>query len=63
MLKIAPPASPVTIPLVGKFKVAKAKKSRPSLASNKSAIPCLFLIVMGIVLLSLLFYFVLKSST
>ncbi|MGH9664316.1 MAG: hypothetical protein ACRD9L_07835 [Bryobacteraceae bacterium] len=48
---------------MGKFKIAKAKRGKSTIASNKSAIPCLFLIVMGIVLLSLLFYLVLKSST
>jgi hypothetical protein len=44
---------------VGKFKLAKGR-SKP--ASNKSAIPCLILIIGVIVLISLLFYIVLKSS-
>lgn len=45
---------------MGKFKLAKGTSKA---ASNKSAIPCLVLIVVAIFLVSLLFYLMLKSST
>ncbi|HXG34024.1 MAG TPA: hypothetical protein VNJ11_11705 [Bryobacteraceae bacterium] len=47
--------------VMGKFKPAKPKKrTKPS--SAVGAIPCLVLLVTGIVLLSLLFYSILKSG-
>lgn len=47
--------------VMGKFRPAKPKKrTKPS--SAVGAIPCLVLLVTGIVLLSLLFYSILKSG-
>jgi hypothetical protein len=47
--------------IMGKFRPAKPKrKAKPSTAVG--AIPCLILLVTGIVLLSLLFYSILKSG-
>ena len=43
-------------------KLKLAGKKKPAERSARSAIPCAILIVSGIVLLSLLFYAVLKSS-
>lgn len=45
---------------MGKFKLAGKKKSRGQKPGG--AIPCIGLIIMGIVLLSLLFYAILKSG-
>jgi hypothetical protein len=45
---------------MARFKPAGGRKA--PVKSAKSAIPCLFLIVAGIALISLLFYAVLKSS-
>jgi hypothetical protein len=47
---------------MAKFKSAGAKKATPA-KSARSAIPCLILVVLGIVIMSLLFYFSLQSST
>ncbi len=41
----------------------KAKREKPAAkASNKAAIPCLLLVLIGIALMSLLFYFSLQSG-
>jgi hypothetical protein len=47
---------------MAKFKSAGSKKAAPA-KSNRAAIPCLILVVLGITLMSLLFYFSLQSNT
>lgn len=47
---------------MAKFKPAGKRKTTPE-RSNKSAIPCLILILGGIALISLLFYEILKSGS
>ena len=46
---------------MAKFKPAGSKKSPAK--SARSAIPCLVLVILGIVIMCLLFYFSLQSST
>ncbi len=46
---------------MAKFKSAGSKKSTPA-KSARSAIPCLILVVLGIVIMCLLFYFSLQSN-
>ena len=48
---------------MAKFKSAGGKKTSQKLKSARAAFPCLLIVVLGIVLLSLLFYFSLKSNT
>ncbi len=45
---------------MAKFKPKRAKAA--PVGSNRAAIPCLLLVLAGIVLISLLFYFSLQSS-
>lgn len=45
---------------MAKFKVAGKKKSAPKRPGG--AIPCIIIVVMGIVLMSLLFYAILRSG-
>jgi hypothetical protein len=45
---------------MGKFKPARKKKSKTRQPSG--AIPCVILLISGIVLISLLFYAILRSS-
>lgn len=47
---------------MAKFKSAGSRKTAPA-KSARSAIPCLILILLGIALMCLLFYFSLQSST
>ena len=47
---------------VAKFKPARSRKAGPG-RSNKSAIPCLVLVLAGIALISFLFYEILKSGS
>lgn len=47
---------------MAKFKSAGSKKTTPT-KSSRNAIPCLILILLGIALMCLLFYFSLQSST
>ncbi|HEV2687248.1 MAG TPA: hypothetical protein VGV35_01800 [Bryobacteraceae bacterium] len=46
---------------MAKFKPAGSKKTPAK--SNRSAIPCLVLLVLGIAIMCLLFYFSLSSGT
>ena len=46
---------------MAKFKSAGSKKAAPA-KSARSAIPCLVLVILGIVLMCLLFYYSLRSS-
>ena len=46
---------------MAKFKLAGGKKATTK--SRRSAVPCLILIVLGIVIMCLLFYFSLQSNT
>jgi hypothetical protein len=46
---------------MAKFKSAGSKKAVPA-KSARSAIPCLVLVILGIVLMCLLFYYSLRSS-
>jgi hypothetical protein len=46
---------------MAKFKPAGSKKAPAK--SARSAIPCLIIVVLGIVMMCLLFYFSLQSST
>ena len=46
---------------MAKFKSAGSKKTTP-VKSARSAIPCLILVVLGIVIMCLLFYFSLQSN-
>jgi hypothetical protein len=46
---------------MAKFKPAGSKKTPAK--SARSAIPCLVIVILGIVIMSLLFYFSLQSST
>lgn len=48
---------------MAKFKSAGGKKTPEKVKSARAAIPCLLLVVLGIALLCLLFYFSLQSST
>ena len=45
---------------MGKFKPVRGKTK--SASSNKGALPCLVLVVIGIALVGILFYYVMKSS-
>lgn len=47
---------------MAKFKPAGSRKASPE-RSNKSAIPCLILVLSGIALISFLFYLILKSGS
>ena len=47
---------------MAKFKSAGSKKTE-KVKSARAAIPCLVLVVLGIALMCLLFYFSLQSST
>ena len=47
---------------MAKFKAAGTRKPGVK-KSNRSAIPCLVIVVLGIVIMCLLFYFSLQSST
>jgi len=47
---------------MAKFKPAGSRKSS-SARSNKSAIPCLILVLSGIALISFLFYAILKGGS
>jgi hypothetical protein len=46
---------------MAKFKSAGSKKAAPA-KSARSAIPCLVLVILGIVLMCLLFYYSLRSN-
>jgi hypothetical protein len=46
---------------MAKFKPAGSKKAPAK--SARSAIPCLIIVILGIVIMCLLFYFSLQSST
>ena len=46
---------------MAKFKSAGSKKGAPA-KSARSAIPCLVLVILGIVLMCLLFYYSLRSN-
>jgi len=46
---------------MAKFKSAGTKKASAA-KSNRSAIPCLILVVLGIVIMCLLFYYSLQSN-
>lgn len=48
---------------MAKFKSAGKKKTSEKVKSARAAIPCLFLVVLGIALMCLLFYFSLQSNT
>ena len=48
-------------PSMAKFKSAGSKKATPA-KSARSAIPCLVLVILGIVLMCLLFYYSLRSN-
>jgi len=48
---------------MAKFKSAGSKKTSEKVKSARAAIPCLVLVVLGIVIMCLLFYFSLQSST
>lgn len=48
---------------MAKFKSAGGKKTSQKVKSARAAFPCLLIVVLGIVILSLLFYFSLKSNT
>jgi hypothetical protein len=48
---------------MAKFKSAGAKKTSEKVRSARAAIPCLVLVALGILLMSLLFYFSLQSNT
>jgi hypothetical protein len=45
---------------MGKFKLVRGKTK--SASSNKGALPCLILILSGMALIGVLFYYVMKSS-
>jgi len=45
---------------MGKFKPVRSKTG--SASSNKGAIPCLILVLFGIAIVGILFYYVMKSS-
>jgi len=47
---------------MAKFKSAGSKKTE-KVKSARAAIPCLFLVLLGIALMCLLFYFSLQSNT
>ena len=47
---------------MAKFKSVGSKKSE-KVKSARAAIPCLFLVLLGIALMCLLFYFSLQSNT
>lgn len=47
---------------MAKFKSAGRKKTSDKVKSARAAIPCLFLVLLGIALMSLLFYFSLRSN-
>ncbi len=46
---------------MAKFKSASRAKGTPK-KSNRSAIPCLILVILGIVIMCLMFYFSLQSD-
>ncbi|MBV8820458.1 MAG: hypothetical protein JO022_19015 [Acidobacteriaceae bacterium] len=49
---------------MAKVKLAGSKKAKPSRAEDiKGALPCLFLVLMAIVVLMVIFYYSLQSST
>lgn len=48
---------------MAKFKSASGKKTSQKVKSARAAFPCLLIVVLGIVILSLLFYFSLRSNT
>lgn len=48
---------------MAKFKSAGAKKTTEKVKSARAAIPCLILVVLGIALMCVLFYFSLQSNT
>lgn len=47
---------------MAKFKSAGSRKATTPAKSARAAIPCLLLVVLGIVIMCLLFYFSLRSS-
>ena len=47
---------------MAKFKPARSKKTEETAASNLRAVPCLILVVTGIIGLALIFYFGLKAG-
>jgi hypothetical protein len=47
---------------MAKFKSAGTRKTTPA-KSARNAIPCFILVILGIVIMCLLFYFSLQSST
>lgn len=48
---------------MAKFKSAGARKTPEKVKSARAAIPCLVLVVLGIALMCVLFYFSLQSSS
>jgi len=49
---------------MAKVKLAGSKKSKASKTSDvRGALPCLFLVLMGIALLMVIFYYSLQSTT
>jgi hypothetical protein len=50
---------------MAKVKLAGSKKAKPSTAAAdlKGALPCLFLVLMGILILMVIFYYSLQSTT
>lgn len=48
---------------MAKFKSAGSKKTPEKVKSARAAIPCLVLVVLGIALMCVLFYFSLQSSS
>jgi len=47
---------------MAKFKSAGTKKTSEKVKSARAALPCLVLVLLGIVLMCILFYFSLKSG-
>lgn len=48
---------------MAKFKSAGSKKTSEKVKSARAAIPCLILVLLGIALMCVLFYFSLQSSS
>lgn len=48
---------------MAKFKSAGRKKTSEKVKSARAAIPCLLLVVLGIALMCILFYYSLQSSS
>ena len=54
------PDHPATIALVAKFKPAKGKKTHP--VAPQGAIPCVILVIAGMILVMLFLYFVMRNA-